>query len=296
MRERWAVHASPRVPVEGDSLFPPGPRRANPGEPGWEAFAPFARRWGEDVDWHHDTVLPPTCRLRSGQRLSRLLWFSFLATCVLYDPPADRLLEYGDTGNAMVVRYGDVDPELFDAVTGTMPPPPDEARPMVDPPVVDDPNPVDVQDLERWLLTELIAELGRRHFEPLGIDVYAVVNAILRETGLLEEARRRYDALPLRRLIDVDPETTKEDVLSAFRILKAIQPGRSKGGGPHLDRLTAVQCALLKRQGWTNRQISERFGWELRRDSYDRRRRSNPAISHVKLGEEILEGREYPAG
>ncbi|MDQ3539738.1 MAG: hypothetical protein M3440_03545, partial [Chloroflexota bacterium] len=170
-----------------------------------------------------------------------------------------------------------------------------DAPTMLNPPVLDQPDPEALLERERWLWTEVIAELGRRYLAPHGVDIDTVTEEILDDLGLLEQYAVRGAAVPLRQLIAVEPSTTEEDVRHAFRMIAATQPQRPKGGRPPIDPLVAVQCAIWKRRGWTDPTIAERFNWSLRSDSYDRKRRSNPVIDHVKRGNQILAGRKNPA-
>lgn len=45
--------------------------------------------------------------------------------------------------------------------------------------------------------------------------------------------------------IIVDEETKEEDIVRAFRAIKAAYGFRNPGGKPPIDRLTALQCAIL---------------------------------------------------
>lgn len=69
------------------------------------------------------------------------------------------------------------------------------------------------------------------------------------------------------------------------------------GGRPALDPLLAVQGAILfDRLGLTYNQIADRLSLtSTTHESYDRRRRSNSAINHVRQGRAILASRKNPA-
>lgn len=71
-----------------------------------------------------------------------------------------------------------------------------------------------------------------------------------------------------------------------------VQASRSRGRLP-LDDLVAVQCAILKRRGWTHHAIAEVFGWREHPESTDQRHRKNRSEDHVKRGEELLHCRKY---
>jgi len=251
-------------------------------------------KWYDEVNALHDAVIPPALRDHTSTRSSRRKWFIFLAYCVLYDPPAMELLEFASRGEVVTVGVRSVDPKTIDTVTWKVPPPPDGTPTMFDPPIALMADPDDLRDAERSLWMEAIAELGRRYFEPECLDVFEIVAAIIRETGLADEARRQFASLPLQPQITVDPETTKEDVLGAFRIIADMQPERVAGGRPPLDPLVAVQCLVFKQRGWSNANIAAHFGWPLRADAYDARRRSNVVINHLKAGAAILGSRKYP--
>jgi len=73
--------------------------------------------------------------------------------------------------------------------------------------------------------------------------------------------------------IVVDEHTKEEDVIHAFRAIKAAMGFRDRGGKPPIDRLTAIQCALLydEHNGrdpaspdgrfrlWTYKKLSQKF-------------------------------------
>jgi len=221
-------------------------------------------------------------------------WFSFLAYCVLYNPPAMELLEFASRGGIVAVGVRSVDPKTIDTETWKVPPSPDGTPTMLDPPIAFVADPDDLRDAERSMWMEALAELGRRYFEPQGLDVFEIVAAILTETGLADKAKRQYASVPQQLQITVLPETTKDDVLGAFRIIAATQPERIAGGRPPLDPLVSVQCVIFKQRGWSNADIAAHFDWPLRADAYDARRRSNVVIDHLKAGGAILGNRKYP--
>lgn len=291
LRKTWRIEPPSRVPVAGDGLRPVILEHPDPSHAADPLRARLDRKWRDAVHGLHDDHVP-VAFWRGDRGGSRLLWFSFLANCVLLDPPGTHLTEFAAAGNSMTVGFGEIDPRTVDMETWKVAPPPADPMMMVGAPVVRWPHPDTLVDAEREFWLEILAELGRR----LAIDVFAEVNALLRETDLKGRAMGRYAALPASFLVAVDPDTTKEDVYSAFRMIAAAQPERTPEGRPRLDRLTAVQCAFLKQHGLTDPEIAERFGWALRRDAYDKRRRSNAVINHVKLGRQILAGRKNPSG
>ncbi len=294
LRERWKIQPEVRVPSPGDRRLPSIYDRVDLDALKEPEHLVATGPWYLDLAKLHDAVVPPDLQVRASRRVSRASWSAFLAACALFDPPKTELLEFAAVGHLPSVRFGNVPPANVNFETWTVDSEPDTPA-MFNPPVVDHPDPEVALRHEKWLWREVIAELGRRYLAPQGIDVDAAVKAILHERGLLEEYLVRGAAIPLQRLIAVEPFTTEADVRRAFQVIAATQPERNKGGRPPIDPLVAVQCALLKRQGWNDRAIAERFDWSLRPDSYDQRRRSNQVVDHVKRGREILAGRKNPA-
>ena len=294
LRERWKIQPEVRVPGDGDRRLPPIYDRVDLDALEEAVRLAVTRPWYLDLAKLHDAIVPPELQVRASRRISLASWSTFLAACVLCDPPETELLEFAALGHLPSVSFGNLPLANVNIETWTVDSTPDTPA-MFNPPIVDHPDPRVAVRHERWLWREVIAELGRRYLAPHGIDVDAVVQAILHEQGLLEAYLVRGAAIPLQKLIAVESSTTEEDVHRAIQMIAATQPERSKGGRPPIDPLVAVQCAVLKRQGWTDRAIAERFNWSLRPDSYDQRRRSNQVVDHVKRGREILAGRKNPA-
>jgi len=242
----------------------------------------------------HDAIVPAQHQLGSARWISQKFWNTFLAACLLFDPPETELIEFANLGPLPPVGFVNLPRAKVDIETWTVGSVPD-APIMVNPPVLSQPDPEALLERERWLWGAVFTELGRRYLAPQGLDVDGVIEEILDDLGLLEQYTARSATVPLRKLIPVEPSTTQEDVRRAFQMLAATQPERGKGGRPSIDPLVAVQCAIWKRSGWTDPVIAERFGWSLRSDSYERKRRSNQVIDHVKRGNEILAGRKNPA-
>lgn len=82
--------------------------------------------------------------------------------------------------------------------------------------------------------------------------------------------------------------------LAAAYKLSVVPPAPARPRGrPPLDDLTAVQCAIWKRAGWTHHAIAAAFGWQDHPDSTDPRHRKNRSEDHVKRGQQILQSRNY---
>lgn len=89
--------------------------------------------------------------------------------------------------------------------------------------------------------------------------------------------------------IIVDEETKEEDIVRAFRAIKAAYGFRNPGGKPPIDRLTALQCAILYDEHnsvdpddrrckiWTYKTLAAKFGLRDERS----------AEEHVKRGREL---------
>ena len=241
-------------------------------------------RWLGDLNDLHDSVVRDACRFPGGLTASRARWRAFLAACVLYDPPDTELLAFAD--------HSPPEPEPVL--------PPDvlwwEGAPRaVAPAIVNLRDPDQVGADWRWLLERLVNELADR-LASRGIDLRAMAAEVLATTGLWDEFRDRQRDNPPEPYIDVDPDTSAQDVRDAHATVVRGYGVEHAGGRSHRDPLTAVQCAVLKRLGWTERAIAVRLGWALQEDDYGVPRRSGRVRGHVQEGENILVARGIPPG
>lgn len=96
--------------------------------------------------------------------------------------------------------------------------------------------------------------------------------------------------------IVVDEYTKEEDVVAAFRAIKAAYGYRNPGGKPPIDKLTAVQCAVLyddhngtdpedrRVKRWSHKKLAANLGLKNERS----------AEEHVKRGRELRENFRNP--
>jgi hypothetical protein len=201
-------------------------------------------------------------------------WYTFLSACLLFDPP--------DAGLEEFAAYGDPTP-ITSLPLGSDP---DKGSGIVAPPIKYLQDPYKAQEDARWYWEQIINDIGERFLKPLGLDVWAMAEAVkYRRPKPGEEFYGPADEYPNRVLqneprpyIFVGEETTEEDVRRAFRLLKR-QRGYSKRGRPPRDRLTAIQCAILvDRYGWSYQQLTKRYGWTSK----------DAAKEHVGYGRELL--------
>jgi len=206
-------------------------------------------------------------------------WENFLSACILYDPPEDRLIEFAS--------YAEPDPTVF---SGSRLPTQKnlEGLPeMVDPPIK---TLWDLSQAGEWYWRRVLDHIGERYLEPQGVDVDDLLETVAWDIpGLREEHLERYRRYSERFYIEVDEYTTREDVEKAFHAVRAIKP--QKGAKPRLDRLVALQCAILhdrhnaaipenkRRRRWTYKTLAEKFGLNGPR----------AAEAHVNLGRALLE-------
>ncbi len=310
VRERWGVEPSVGVPTEpplgvvghlphshpafareiewaegpeGD--VPTGPLRRQ-GRDFRDAFG----RWFDDVAALRDRVVPPQYRLAVGYQT----WHLFVAGCVMFDPPSDGLRAFAEHFFTPVMPSGstelvpnDLGPEELVDGPG-----------MVSPPIVYLPDQAAIHAETARLLNRIFEELDRL-LAPCGLGGSSLRVDVLHESGILREYQARLGQIPHKAYIDVLPRggvsPTEEDVRNARRLL--LGGDQDRGGRPAIDRLDAVQCAVLRdRLGWTERQIAEHFGWSLRQDSYGTPRRSNKVQDHIRRGQEIIRALKNPSG
>jgi hypothetical protein len=145
---------------------------------------------------------------------------------------------------------------------------------------------------EAWRWERILKEIQRRHLEPLGLDIRAMLLDIYENCpAVLNESTDINNKGEARYYIEVDEHTTWEDAERAFRTITATQAERPRGSKPRRDPLIAVQCAVLydrhnsreptdkRRWKWTYGRLAEEFGLTSERS----------ARYYVNLGREICE-------
>jgi hypothetical protein len=279
VRDRWGITAKNQLPppVVG-RLLPEGAPDFRDG--GYEGYVVrwqlelFEIRMKVDPRRH----LTPK-DLFGDEALSS--WNELLSACVLYDPPADGLIEFASYGTQQPGFLSD-DRVSPDALA--------ELPEMVDPPVRS------LWELSRvgdWFWLRIVAHLDERYLKPLGMDLEDLLPAVMLDVpGLREEFLTKREQYSQRYYIEVDEHTNREDVLNALKMIDAL--GRPKKTKPRRDRLVAVQCALLydrhnernpedRRQWrWTYESLANELGLDGPRAAKD----------HIVLGRQILHGEE----
>ncbi len=217
---------------------------------------------------------------------SRILdvpWIAFLFACVHLDPPEEGLLDFA--------AYADPEPIAF---ANKEEKEPKRRRLMAAPPIrrLRDPGLVRVHVHAYW--AGLISRLQEEHLEPLGLDVWEMLEDV-HEKHPEARARTRENAaaIPSHYYIKVDEGTSEADARRAFGLIKDALGRSSEGGAPPRDPLVALQCAILydrhngrdpedgRRKKWTYKKLEKKFGL----------RSPSAAEDHVRYGREILKAK-----
>jgi len=268
MRARCGIIAVTASPATIGAPGPPECAPKAPEEGGEEAeWDAFGERWSADLFSIRDRTVPRY--FHEG-----VDWWDFLNSCVLYDPPVPGLHEFARRGGIM---FSSGVPERPSERHGL----PRMARPPIK--LLRDPE--ELEALEAWRWFRLMQELQERYLKPLGLNVWEMLDDIERNPppGLVEEYFKRLDQLDdgRRVYIEVDEQTTKEDIEKASQIARAWQKNRPPRSRPLRNRLTCIECAVLKDQhDWSNEQVAERFDWE----------HIEKVRKHAEVGRAIIEG------
>ena len=231
-------------------------------------------------------------------------WDEFTAACVRYDPPELDLAEFAEYGG---LTSEGVEHSREEQESG-------EGRTIAPPVEYIDSVGQRADALEEFY-RGVIEELGRRHFAPLGEDVYQAISDIYKQTDLLERLQTRMREIETHPYIAVNKDTSNEDVLSAARVIRA-RRGKNPGGKPSRDKLTAIKCAALfhdhnfkdpqnkGRSQYTYESLVEKFELDPaenarevnKQDHKERERRKAIGKEYVKLGEQLRKERQRNRG
>ncbi len=207
-------------------------------------------------------------------------WGDFLAACVMFDPPAERLTEFAEYGGPTRVSPPSTAAHTESALGATAPPIQ----------IVTDPFERDIERIVFMfkVIDAIEEEVDRRHPE---IGVKNIIRGILDDEDFARTLHSRLEEIPKRYYLDVREDTSLEDLKHGYHVIKGIQGGqRKKSGAPARDPLIAVQCAVLydkfngpdstdgRRRKWTYKRLSERFGLKSAR----------AAKEYVIAGREVL--------
>jgi hypothetical protein len=237
----------------------------------------------------HDALIPHDCR--PALNLVNP-WIVFLHKLFLFDPPADRLLEYAEGPLAALSRR----PTPPDSSTVTKKGRIGDSPPaMIAPPVAVTLDPQHVLDTLTYYTSAFLAELHNR-LSPAGVDVWKTANEIRNDIPQLDPQFWVDQAYQLGGYICivVRTGTTEEDVRNAFRLMRHGE-GTGKTGAPRRDALTCVQCAIwYDEAGWSHERIGKHFGWAIQTPA-GAKRRCETAREHIAEGRTILAQRRAAA-
>lgn len=141
---------------------------------------------------------------------------------------------------------------------------------------------------ELWAPT--MVRVQEKHMEPLGLDVWQMIQDVWETTDLLQRHQDKIKANPALPYIP-GVGTTGEDARRAIGLIKGGFGGRSKEGAPTRDPLVALQAAIWyvrhnardpddrRSRRWTYKRLAK----ELRLKS------ARVAEAYVEKGKKILE-------
>jgi len=254
----------------------------------WDEWSSICeRQWQTDLGRLYAAAVPASCTQQGGP--GQLLWYPFLSLCILFDPPPDNLQWFAHAvpweflGTYAADRD---DPEPYDIA--------DSAVPFMSaPPIVhmQDTNLVGFA-LSNWFDALIQAASNDDEILEAGIDLQAVIGrTLVGQPGM----HATVDAVEHRRVIEVTPDTTDEDVRNAARLIRATFPKRPKAGRPKRDSLTCVQAAIwYDEYGRSQERIGRHFGWTVQELDYAKNR-CETARQHIAEGRDFLKQRNPAA-
>ena len=272
MRTEWAVTPTTSLPPRALSEACPE---------NWPGPADFSRkalelnnRWWFAIDEIRDLVVPapyndwqyfgPLCR-------------GFISICIIYDPPETELLSFAARGGPRPYEKEPTEPSRIPLV--------------MLPAVRQERDWIKSADAERYYYHEIIREVAKRLQEWRGIDLWPVINEVLRDLGpRLQEDLREWEEQdnPFRWIIDPEVVASRDDVVKTWRFARSYT---KPGGRPPMDKLVAVQCAILyddynsrepedgRLKKWTHEKLAVQFREYGVKDA-------RSAEEHIKVGRE----------
>ena len=251
----------------------------------WE----FENRWKQDLNSALVDALPPEALKHADIiRLEHRYLQQFASACVLFDPPETELQEFAKYADCP--PYAETAPEQLN---GGIPSPPKTVF-MEVPPIRALRDPRLEMENEAAFWQDLIAEVGRRHLAPRGIDIWRELVVILGDCPDINARRTsRNQHNRLSYYIHVDEHTTSLDVGKAFSTISAAQRKRKPRKKQQRDPLVAVQAAILydrhngpdpehtdkRRRQWTQETLAKHLGLASKR----------AAKSYVEYGRALLQ-------
>jgi hypothetical protein len=267
LRERWDIVPSIAIPPDGPRLDSPLPKTNE--MPEQEAQA-LLRRWIADLSSVSQQFFPKRPEVIPGGN-------RFVTSCAFYDPPRDNLFGFLQ---ASAISGGLKLPEGWETRKD------EPLIAMSGLPVKKLADSGRVAGAWRIYYQGIIRELGKRHLNPLGLDVEELVEDVLSSNpGLSDnlEARLRQANDEASQYIEVNDYTTKDDVVHAHKFITQFRQPLT-GGSRGRSQLVAVQYAILQDEyGWTRKQIAEQYE-EAQPDQNFLRQLGD----YVKVGRKIL--------
>jgi len=245
MRTRWDVSPTHGLPDNPKKLRilalpPPGVGRRD---------TPEAQR--VDAKWRSELLdiakaVVPQLLLGSERSFIDYDWERFLSACVLFDPPDERLEEFAQLGPFLAAS-----------------PLPSGVVAMAASPVKMMHDPFEERRVAERAWSSIFEAVFELYLEPQGLARDGVLQEIHEARPEIRETRdQEWHDLRLRTYIEVDENTTWEDMKAAFKMIDDAREERPKRGRRRRDRLRCVQCAVLHDQnGWTYEQIAQRYAW-----------------------------------
>lgn len=179
-------------------------------------------------------------------------WGDFLASCIVFDPPAEHLIEFAEYGGP--TRVG---------ASGAGAPP---VRVVTDPFEGEIARIVHMMDV----IDTIEEEIDKRHPE---IGVKSIIQDILDDEDIARPLHSRLEKIPKRYYLDVREDTSWEDIKHGYSAIRELHDEqRDNSGAPARDTLLAVQCAVLydhfnetdsadkRRRKWTYERLAGHFG------------------------------------
>ena len=156
-------------------------------------------------------------------------------------------------------------------------------------------------ELQHW--RRIIDELGRRHLEPLGLDVWELVTDIERSPQFRQRYWEEQLENPYRYYIEVGKDVTADTVQKAFKLITSHQENRLvRRGQKERDLLLCIQLALLntrynepdkkdsRRGTWSYPRLAQRYKDYYRSRGFSERLLTPRGVKeHVKIGRQVLE-------
>lgn len=278
-------------PLSPNSVHFPGWLKPGPG--GWSADQRLQHQeWMVLLHVLHEAVVPDDLKVVTRYANSLDFWMGFLSACVVFDPPAEQLVEFAEHG---VAAYGEfINPfNPWDDAD-------DDGPQMLASPIRFLPDPeqliADERKRQDWILAQIQKSLTKQPLirtEDLDLLEMAAHFEFLYEAT--DDHRERQRRAGMRPYIDVNEQTTEEDVHNAFRLMAARQPNRPQPSRPKRSPLHCLQCAVWYDEcGWSHERIAKVFGWAVQRPA-GAKPRSETARKHIQDGRSLLNQRKLAA-